>query len=137
MKTTSKITFCAVLSALAVTVLLFSYFPYFTYAVPAIAGLAGLVVLIEIGGKWPLYTYVVTAVLSLVFAEPEAKFMYILLFGYYPILKAYIERINKRAVQYIIKFAIFNTSVLTVYFIMVKILGLPFDHLGTIGIIPK
>ena len=133
MKTTSKITFCALLSALAVSIMLLSYFPYFTYAVPAVAGLAGLVVLIEIGGKWPLFTYIVTAALSLIFAEPEAKFMYVLLFGYYPVLKAYIERIESKVLQYVIKFAVFNAAVLAVYFITVKILGLPLDDFGALG----
>lgn len=133
MKTTSKITFCALMSALAVAFMLLSYFPYFTYAVPAVAGLTGLVVLIEIGGKWPLFTYIVTAVLCLIFAEPEAKFMYILLFGYYPVLKAYIERMKNRAVQYVVKFAVFNAAVVAVYFITVKILGLPLDDFGPLG----
>ncbi len=133
MKTTSKITFCALMSALAVAFMLLAYFPYFTYAVPAVAGLAGLVILIEIGGKWPLFTYIVTAVLCLIFAESEAKFMYVLLFGYYPILKAYIERINGRLVQYLIKFAVFNAAVLAVYFITVKVLGLPLDDFGPLG----
>ncbi|MBQ2746542.1 MAG: hypothetical protein IJF35_02355 [Clostridia bacterium] len=133
MKTTSKITFCALMSALAVSIMLLAYFPYFTYAVPAVAGLAGLVVLIEIGGKWPLFTYIVTAVLSLIFAEPEAKFMYVLLFGYYPVLKAYIERIGSRICQYLIKFAVFNAAIFAVYFITVKILGMPLDDFGSFG----
>ncbi len=133
MKTTSKITFCALMSALATALMLLSYFPYFTYAVPAVSGLTGLVVLIEIGGKWPLFTYIVTAVLSLIFAEPEAKFMYVLLFGYYPVLKAYIERANSKVVQYLIKFAVFNVAVLAVYFITVKILGMPLDDFGPFG----
>ena len=39
MKNTSKITFSAIMSALAVVIMLISYFPYLTYAIPAIAGL--------------------------------------------------------------------------------------------------
>lgn len=133
MKTTSKITFCAMMSALAVALMMLSYFPYFTYAVPAVAGLTGLVVLIEIGGKWPWFTYIVTAVLCSIFAEPEAKLMYLLLFGYYPILKSFIEKIPNRLVQYLLKFAIFNVSVVAVYFILTKILGMPIDDFGPLG----
>lgn len=133
MKTTSKITFCAMMSALATAIMLLSYFPYFTYAVPAVAGLAGLVVLIEIGGRWPLYTYIVTSALCLVFAEPEAKFMYVLLFGYYPVLKAVIERISNIFVQYVLKFAVFNTAIVAVYFILVKFIGMPLDDFGPLG----
>ena len=138
MKTTGKITFCAMMCALAVSIMLLSYFPYFTYAVPAVAGLAGLIVLIEIGGRWPLYTYIVTAVLCFIFAERESMLMYVLLFGYYPVLKAYIERISSRAVQYAIKFAILNVAVVTVYYITVYLFGIPMDELGewgTLGLI--
>lgn len=133
MKTTSKITFCAMMSALAVALMMLSYFPYFTYAVPAVAGLVGLVVLIEIGGKWPIFTYIVTSVLCLIFAEPEAKLMYLLLFGYYPILKSVIERISNRLVQYVLKFIVFNAAIVAVYFILNKILGMPLDDFGPLG----
>ena len=52
MKNTNKITLCALLSALAVVLMLTAYFPYLTYAVPAFAGLCIMAVLIEIGPKW-------------------------------------------------------------------------------------
>ncbi len=134
MKNTSKITFCALMSALSVAFMMLAYFPYFTYAVPALAGLVGLVVLIEIGGKWTWWTFIVSAVLSMIFAETEAKFMYVLLFGYYPIVKAYIERLNSRLIQYLIKFAVFNAAVVSVFLITVKVLGMPIDDFGSFGI---
>lgn len=130
MKNTSKITFCALMSALSVAFMMLSYFPYFTYAVPALSGIMGLIVLIEIGGKWPWFTYIVTSVLVMIFAETEAKFMYILLFGYYPVLKAYIEKLRNRIMQYIIKFLVFNAAVVSVLFITVKLLGMPLDVCG-------
>ncbi len=134
MKNTSKITFCALMSALSVAFMMLSYFPYFTYAVPALSGLVCLVVLIEIGGKWPLLTFIVTSVLSMLFAETEAKLMYVLLFGYYPIIKAYIERLNSRLIQYLIKFAVFNAAIISVFLITVKLLGLPIYDFGSSGI---
>ena len=134
MRNTSKITFCALMAALSVAFMLLAYFPYFTYAVPALAGVVGLVVLIEVGGKWTWLTYIVSAVLCVIFAETEAKFMYVLLFGYYPILKAYIEKINNRLIQYLIKFALFNSAVISVLFITIKVLGMPFDNFGGFGI---
>lgn len=134
MKNTSKITFCALMSALSVAFMMLSFFPYFTYAVPALSGLVCLVVLIEIGGKWPWWTFIVSAVLSMIFAETEAKLMYVLLFGYYPIIKAYIERLNSRLIQYLIKFAVFNAAVISVFLITVKLLGLPFKDFVSFGI---
>ncbi len=123
------------MAALGTAFMLLSYFPYFTYAVPAISGVLTLVVLIEINGKWPLFTYVVTAVLVFLFAEPEAKFMYILFFGYYPLLKAVIERIRSRVVQYLLKFAVFNSAIFVIYGILSSIIGVDISEFGRYGII--
>ncbi|MBQ7106722.1 MAG: hypothetical protein IJN93_04315 [Clostridia bacterium] len=135
MKQTVKITFCAIMATLGTAFMLLSYFPYFTYAVPAISGVLTLVVLIEIKGKWPLFTYIVTAVLVFLFAEPEAKFMYILFFGYYPLLKAVIERIRSRVVQYLLKFAVFNSAIFIIYGILSSIIGVDISEFGRYGII--
>lgn len=123
------------MAALGTAFMLLSYFPYFTYAVPAISGVLTLVVLIEIKGKWPLFTYIVTAVLVFLFAEPEAKFMYILFFGYYPLLKAVIERIRSRVVQYLLKFAVFNSAIFVIYGILSSIIGVDISEFGQYGII--
>ncbi len=123
------------MATLGTAFMLLSYFPYFTYAVPAISGVLTLVVLIEIKGKWPLFTYIVTAVLVFLFAEPEAKFMYILFFGYYPLLKAVIERIRSRVVQYLLKFAVFNSAIFIIYGILSSIIGVDISEFGRYGII--
>lgn len=133
-KQTVKITFCAIMAALGTVFMLLSYFPYFTYAVPAVSGVLTLVVLIELGEKWPFFTYLVTSVLVFILAEPEAKLMYILLFGYYPFLKAIIERVNNRVVQYLIKFAIFNAAVVAVYAILSLLFGVNIIEMGKYGI---
>lgn len=138
MKQTVKITFCAIMSALGTVFMLLSYFPYFTYAVPAVSGVLTLVVLIEIKGNWPIFTYVVTSVMVLLFAEPEAKFMYVLFFGYYPVLKAVIERIKSRVVQYLLKFSLFNLAIFIMYGIVASLIGVDigeFGQFGTIAII--
>lgn len=124
MKNTVKIAFCSLMAALATALMMLSYFPYFTYAVPAIAGLAALIVFIEVGDKWAWGTYIVTALLTLLFAEPEAKLMFILFLGYYPILKSYIEKSKSRVAQYILKFAVFNASVALIYGILAKFFGI-------------
>ena len=130
MKNTGKITLCAIMSALAVVIMLVSYFPYLTYAIPAVAGLCVMVVLIETDYKWALFTYIVSSVLVFLFAELESKFMYVFFFGFYPILKALIEKINKQIVEWVIKIAAFNASVLTVYGVFSKIFALSLDDFG-------
>ncbi len=123
-KNTVRIAFCSLMAALGTVFMWLSYFPYFTYAVPAFSGLVMLIVLIEIGAKWAWVTYIITAILSLLFAEPEAKLMFVLFLGYYPILKAHIENIKSRVVQYLIKFAVFNIAVLVVYGLLANIFGI-------------
>ena len=132
MKNTSKITFSAIMSALAVVIMLISYFPYLTYAIPAIAGLCVMVVLIETNYKWAVFSYISSAVLVFMFAEMESKFLYLFLFGYYPILKSLIENINKQIFEWIIKIIIFNTSILLVYGVFSKLFALSLDDFGAL-----
>ena len=82
--------------------MLLSYFPYFTYAVPAITGLLTMMLVIEINVKWAFVAYIAASVLIFIFAEPESKLMYICLFGYYPIVKSLIERINKPVIEWVL-----------------------------------
>ena len=133
MKRNVKVAFCALMAALSTVFMLLSYFPYFTYAVPAFSGLLIMIVLIEVGGKWPIITYIVSSVLVFLFAETEAKLMYILLFGYYPAIKAYIERIGNRALQFLIKFGVFNAAIIILYGLLSKIFGLDIIWQGKYG----
>lgn len=133
MKKTVKIAFCGVMAAMGTAVMLLSYFPYFTYGVPALSGLVSLVVLIEIGFKWAWGTYAVIAFTAMLFAEPEAKLMFVLILGYYPILKACIERLKNKSLQYILKFAVFNCAVFAVYKVFAEVFGVYTADIGSAG----
>jgi hypothetical protein len=130
MKSTKKITFCAILSALCVVIMLVSYFPYLTYAVPAFASLIMMVILIELGLKWSFFSYLTASFLVFLFAETESKILFIMFFGFYPIIKAIIEKIGKPIIEWCIKFLVFNSAVLSAYFILTKLFMLPMDDLG-------
>ena len=121
------------MAALAVVVMLTSYFPYLTYAIPAMAGLFIMVAVIEVGNKWALFSYLSSAVLVMLVAEPEAKFMYVGFLGYYPILKAIIEKIRKPITEWILKIVSFNIAVIIVYFIFSKMFTVSFDDFGALG----
>ena len=133
MNKTAKITFCGITAALGTVFMLLAYFPYFTYAVPAITGLLSLMILIEINSKWATATYLVTAFLALIFAETESKFLYLIFFGYYPIVKAHIEKIKSRAVQYLIKFALYNFVIILFYGLVAKFIGVALEDIGSFG----
>lgn len=134
MKNTGKIAFCGIMSALAVVVMLAAYFPYITYAVPIIAGVVVLITYIETDIKWSLAVYIVSSIFSMLFCETEAKLIYVFLFGYYPILKVYIEKIPNKILMYVIKFAVFNASLFVVYGIFAKLFGLEPETFNTFGI---
>ncbi|MCQ2440890.1 MAG: hypothetical protein MJ076_03210 [Clostridia bacterium] len=133
MKQSKKVSLCAVVSAIAVAVMLVSYFPYFTYAVPAVAGLFMMIPLIEINPKYAILCYITSAVLSLIIAEPESALLYALLLGYYPILKAVIEKLQKPVLEWAIKIIVFNIAVILVYFGMSFVFKISVDDFGTLG----
>ena len=133
MKNTTKTALCGIIAALATVFMLLSYFPYLTYAIPAVAGLCMVILVIEINLKWAVCAYFASAVLVMIFAETEAKMMYIFFFGYYPILKAALERIHKPVIEWIIKFAVFNAAVLAVYWGLALLFDMSFADFGELG----
>ena len=130
MNTTKKITLSALMAALATVIMLVSYFPYLTYAVPAVAGLCVMVIVIEINCRWAFLTYFTAAFLAFLFAETESKLMFIGFFGFYPIIKSFIEKINKPIIEWFIKFFSFNICIISIYFILSKLFMLSFEDLG-------
>lgn len=124
---------CGITVALSVVFMLLSYFPYFTYAIPAITGLLTMMLVIEINVKWAFAAYVAASVLVFIFAEPESKLMYICLFGYYPIIKALIERINKPVIEWVLKLVVFNAAVLLIYVVFAGMFGISLDDFNVIG----
>jgi len=133
MKRTTKITFCGMMSALATALMLFSHFPYLTYAIPAVAGLFIMLLVIETDCRWAFLGYLVSSVLVFLFAELESKLMYVGLFGYYPIIKALIERIRKPVFEWTIKLLCFFAAVSVVYFVLAKPLGVDIEDFGILG----
>ena len=133
MKKTKCITLCGLMAALASTFMLTSYFPYLTIAIPGVAGLFVMVSVIELNTKWGALTYLASAVIVFLIAEPEAKLLYITFFGYYPILKAATERQKSRVLEYIIKFLTFNAAVVLDYGVLAGVLGVDIDGFGDFG----
>lgn len=130
MKQTSKITFSGITAALAVVIMLTSYFPWLTYAIPAVAGLCMIMPVIESGCSWAFGAYLASVLPVFLFSEPEAKLLYVAFFGYYPILKAVIDRKCPKAFAWPLKLVVFNAAVLLVYLVLVPALGINIDDFG-------
>lgn len=121
------------MAALATVLMLVGYFPYLTYAVPCIASLAIMAVIIELDKKSAILTYIASLLPIFLFCETESKILYIAFTGFYPVLKAVLEKIPSRVLEYILKFVCFNVSALIVYFVSTALLGISFDDLGELG----
>ena len=99
--------------------------PFATYAAPALAGIALIPIAIELGLPVAGITYTAVALLSLLMVpDREAALMFIAFFGYYPVLKFKLDRMKFRPLRMLLKLAVFNTSILAGYFVVIYIFGL-------------
>ncbi len=130
MKKSKKAAVCGIIAALSSVMMLVSYFPYLTYAVPALAGAFSAVLLIEYGAGPAFLSYGVSVLLTAAFAEPESKVLYILFFGYYPILKGLLEKHMPKAAAFLLKLLCFNGAILLSYYLMISVFGLALPDSG-------
>lgn len=140
-KSASSVAFGGIVSALAVLLMFFTgVFPFATYALPALAGLLLVVIVVDHGMKWAWSVYgAISALAILITPDREAAAMFVLFFGYYPILKSVLERIRSRVVEYILKFVVFNVAIVASYLIIINVLGISeileeFGELGKYGV---
>ena len=121
----------AMVVALSVVLMLPTVLNSMVYALPAFAGMLTLFCVIELGRSWAFGVYVAAALLSLLLLpNKEAAVLYTAFFGYYPIVKAILEgRRMPRILEYLLKLAVFNISVVAAYLLMVYAFGLPFNEL--------
>lgn len=99
--------------------------PFFTYLCPMFAGGLVVVLLIEAGAKWATAAYVAVAILS-VFTTPdkEAAMIFLFLFGHYPIVKVYLEKIPSRLWEYAAKLGLFNVCSVSCYWVIINVFGI-------------
>lgn len=120
-------------AAIASVIMLTSYFPYLTYAIPAIAGMFMMVPLIECGAAWAFGSYIASSLIIFITGEIEAKMLYVLFLGYYPILKSIIERVKKQIIEWVLKLACFNVAAIAFYYVSSMLFAVSFDDFGDFG----
>lgn len=134
-KVAYKVALCGIISALAlVMMMLTTLIPVGTYALPIISGILLVAIVIEFNSKWAFAVYFVVSVLSfLLSGDKEAVLYFILFFGYYPILKSFFERIKFKAIQWILKYAVFNAGMVLAFYIGIFLLGVPVESFLIFG----
>ena len=107
-----KIALCGVLSALSVVVLLVgNVLQIGTYAAPMLASFLLIPVLEDYGKKYALLLYAVVSLLSLFLVpDKELVLFYVLVLGYYPVLRVRLNNIRRGVLRWMAKFGCFNAA---------------------------
>lgn len=132
---TSRTALGALTAALSVIIMLLTVVPVMTYCAPMVAGALLIMIVIEMDKKWGFAVYAASGVLSMILAaDKEAAVLYLMFFGYYPIIKAVLEsKIKSRPLEWLVKIAVFNASMIAAYLLIVKVLALPMDDMNDLG----
>lgn len=118
------------ITALSVVILIPSAVQVFVYTLPAMAGMLTMLAVVEIDKKWAIGSYVAASLIGLLFvANKEAVVYYVAFFGYYPVVKALLESKMPRVAEYILKFLVFNVSIILSGVVLVKVFGMPYNDL--------
>ena len=134
-KQTRVITFCAVLAALSVVILLLgSVIAVADLTAAAIASFAVVLVVCELGLVPAFALYAVTAVLSMILLPYKSPaFYYALFLGYFPIIKSIFEKKLPRLAAIAMKLAS-GVSVLIANVLIAAYIGGLTEYLGWYGV---
>lgn len=87
--------------------------PSWKLALTAMAGIINAAVLIECGVSSSILSFVaVSALGAIVLPQKSLALLYIVFFGYYPLLKSAAEHIPGRPLEWAVKLAVFNLACL-------------------------
>ncbi len=133
---TGKIAFGGVLVALGVgCMLLTNVVPIATYALPVLAGLSIMLAVIELDKRWAMMIYAATAMVAmLLVTDVEAKLIYLMFFGYYPVLKSIFESLHRPHFCAALKFAVFNLTVIAAYYVAIGLFDVPLSEFTLFGV---
>ena len=120
-----KIALCGMLGALSVVLLLIgSALQVGTYAAPMLAAFLLIPVLEDYGPRYALTLYATVSILAvLLVPETELAFFYVLVMGYYPVLRVKLNALKNTVLRWVIKFAVFNAATVLVYLLLFALLG--------------
>lgn len=135
MRQSLKLAFCGVVSALSLALMFMALvIPALSYTLPAVCGMLLMAVAAEINRRAAFAVYICVDILGFILSpEKSAVILYILFFGYYPILKSLIEKISARVLEWAIKILVFNAAAVAVYYTAALVLTVSNDFFGLSG----
>ncbi len=132
------VAFCGIITALSTVLMMCTgLLPVATYALPALAGVLMILVVVELGRQWAFPVFAATSLLSVFLAaDKEAVLLFIVFFGYYPILKSLLEQLRRKWLSWLLKFLVFNAAMIAGFFGAVYVLMIPIEEftIGTVFI---
>ena len=122
-----RLALCGIVTALGTVLMLMAgIITVGTYTFPALAGMLGIAIVIEAGARWAWMVYAAVSLLSaFLVGDKEAVLLFVLFFGYYPILKSHLERIPRKALVWMFKFLLFNAAVFVTALAAIFVLQVP------------
>ena len=123
MKKSVKVAFGGIVSAIVCIIMAASLIPNVTFAAPAVAGLMLIAVFAEAGAVYAAGGFIASGILSFFISNKTSWLLFVLFFGFYPIVKPFIEKIKSPAVKWLAKFLLFNASAVAVYLVGILIMG--------------
>jgi hypothetical protein len=121
-----KIAFGGILTALSVVLVYFAaYMPSGKLGLYSLASVIIAIAVVELGIKLGAVVYIASAILIFfITGSLNALLLYILFFGCYPLLKYYLEKQRRAAVELLMKFAVFNLLVIVSFVAFKLLLGI-------------
>ncbi|MCL2109655.1 MAG: hypothetical protein FWH20_09970 [Oscillospiraceae bacterium] len=120
-----KIAYCGIICALSVIIMTGSFVYGFSYALPAISGIMIWTISFFITCKWALLSYAASSLLVLMMpADLEAKTVFIVFFGFYPVVRDRLRVIKPLVLRFLVKLAIFNAACVVSFQVLMVLIGL-------------
>ncbi len=132
MKKATTLAVCSIVTALSVVLMFFGGITFIlAYIMPMLTGMLMIMLKRTFGTASAWITYFATSLLSFILvADKECMLMYVMLFGFYPIIQSGFDKIKISFIKIIVKLVIFNFLLTLIQVILVYIFGIPFLEEG-------
>ena len=95
------------------------------FLLPMIAGVLLLIIAEEVSISWGFLTYISVSLLSMfITADKEAALIFVMLFGHYPILRYYLQKVGLMPLRLLLKLAVFNVCAVSYFYVTVYLFGI-------------
>ncbi len=132
MKSATRLAVCSIVTALSVVLLFLGGITFvLAYTMPMIVGLFMIMLNRTFGKSSAWITYAATSALSFILvSDKECMLMYVMLFGFYPMVHEELGKIRMKLLRITLKLLIFNVLLVAVQLILVFVFGIPFLEEG-------